>query len=435
MNVGPGRYGWGITAYLCLTVILAIGGCSSQEESPREVIRPVRTMVVAAGGESRTRTFPGTVEASKRVELAFQVPGVLVNLPVKEGDAVAKGDLIAQLRTDEFQARLDSLQGQLDQARATLQALQAGERPEERRRREAQVRAAEARLVNARSDLDRAERLLTSRAVSRADYEQYETRFRIAEEDLNAAREQLDAGRIGREEDILANEAQVRGLEGRVVEAKIQLQDTTLNAPCNGVIAQRFVEQGQNIMAKQPIVRFQDVEEIEIVVDIPETVMASEIRRSDIVELLAEVTGAPGLQFPVQIREVAQVADPTTQTFKVTTVMGAPEGIRVLPGMTATVAVTYRRADILGDPLLVPISAVFKDPSGEQVAWVIGPDQAAKRRPVTIGNVTGGRVEIVEGLQSGDRIAVAGATHLREGMRVRALDDAFGGDSAGGTAR
>jgi RND family efflux transporter MFP subunit len=384
-------------------------------------------MVVAAGDESHSRSFPGTVEASRRVELAFQVPGVLVKLPVKEGQKVAKGEVIAQLRQDEFQARLNSLKGQLDQARAALQASRAGERPEERRRREAQVRAAEARLTNARADLDRAARLVTSRTIPRADYERYETTYRVAQEELKVAREQLEAGLIGREEDIQAREADVRGLEARVVEANIQLRDTTLHAPYDGVVAQRFVEQGQNIRAKDPVVRFQDIDEIEIVVDVPENVMATEIRSADIVEMVAELSGAPGLQFPVQIREVAQVADPTTQTFKVRAAMRAPEGIRALPGMTATVAVTYRRAGILGEQILVPISAVFKDAAGAQVAWVIGADQSVARRPVKIGEATGGRIEIVDGLRPGDRIAVAGVTHLREGMKVRDLGDALGG--------
>jgi multidrug resistance efflux pump len=254
-------------------------------------------MVVSSGGDIRVRRFPGRVDASRRVELAFQVPGLLIKLPVKEGDKVSKGAVIAQLRQDEFQARLKSLQGQLDQARATLQALRAGERPEERRRREAQVRAAEARLTNARADLDRAARLVTSRTIPRAEYEQFETTYRVAQEDLKAAREQFEAGTIGREEDILAGEAQVRGLEARVVEANIQLRDTTLHAPYDGVIAQRFVEEGQNVQAKQRVVRFQDIDEIEIVVDVPESVMAAEIRGADIVEMLAELSAAPGLQF------------------------------------------------------------------------------------------------------------------------------------------
>jgi multidrug efflux pump subunit AcrA (membrane-fusion protein) len=63
-------------------------------------------MIVAAGGEPHIRFFPGKVEASKRVELAFQVLGLLIKLPVKEGQRVAKGEVLAQLRQDELRARL-----------------------------------------------------------------------------------------------------------------------------------------------------------------------------------------------------------------------------------------------------------------------------------------------------------------------------------------
>jgi RND family efflux transporter MFP subunit len=386
-------------------------------------------MVVSAGGAPHARTFPGKIEASKKVELAFQVPGLLVKLPVREGQTVTKGELIAQLRQDEFQARLKTLQGQLDQARARLRALRAGERPEQQLRLEAEVRAAEARLANARADFDRNARLARSNAVSRAELDASRTALRVAEEDLKAARQLLEKGTIGREEDIEAKEAEVRGLEGRVVEANIQLEDSTLHAPYDGVIAKRFVEVQQNVKAKEPVVRFQDVDEIEVAVDVPETFMAAEFRSADIVEMLAEFSGAPGLQFPVHVTEVAQAADPTTQTFRVRAAMKAPPDANLLPGMTATVTLTYRRAGILGDRILVPISAVLKDANGEQVVWVVGSDETVTRRPVKLGEATGGRVEIAEGLQPGERIAVAGVTFLREGMKVRDLGDALGGGS------
>jgi membrane fusion protein, multidrug efflux system len=60
------------------------------------------------------------------------------------------------------------------------------------------------------------------------------------------------------------------------------------------------------------------------------------------------------------VREIAQVADPTTQTFNVRVAMQAIPGVTALPGMTATVTVTYRRAGILGNRMLVPISAVHE---------------------------------------------------------------------------
>jgi RND family efflux transporter MFP subunit len=384
-------------------------------------------MVVSAGEEPHVRTFPGKVEASRKAELAFQVPGLLVSLPVKEGQRVAKGEVIAQLRQDEFQARLKTLKGQLDQARAALRALQAGERGEERQRREAAVRAAEARLANTRIELDRNTQLVRRGAGSQADVDAADKAYRVAQEDLKAAQQLFEKGTIGRVEDIEAQEAAVRAQEARVVEANLQLEDSALRAPYDGVIAQRFVEANQNVTAKQPVVRFQDADEIEIGVDVPETVMAASVRLADIVSLVAEISGAPGLRFPVQIREVAQVADPVTQTFKVRVAMKAPAEARVLPGMTATVTLTYRRASVLGSRTLIPVEAVAQTPAGEQVVWVIGADNAVAPRPVRLGAATGGRVEVVDGLQPGDQVVVAGVRFLREGMKVRDLGDALGG--------
>jgi RND family efflux transporter MFP subunit len=411
--------------FFSLTVLLA-AGCGQPPAPPAEVVRPVKTTVVTAGGAARERLLPGTVEASRRVELAFQVPGILASLPVREGQSVAKGEIIAQLRQDEFVAQLQGRQSQLDQARAALAALRAGDRPEERRRLEAQVRAAAARLTNARTEFNRFQQLLSSGVVSRQEFDTMRTTYLVAQEEHTAARQLLEKGATGRVEDIDAREAEVRGLEARLVEANLQLQDSTLRAPYDGVISQRFVEPNQNVRAKQPIVRFQDVDEIDIAVDVPETLMAVDIRSADIVQMTAELSGAPGVQFPVHIREIAQQADPTTQTLRMRVAMQVPPGITVLPGMTATVNLAYRRASILGDAILVPIAAVFKDPAGDAVTWIIGKDEVVERRPVTVGAMTGSQIEILDGLQPGDRIAVAGVRFLRPGMTVRDLGDDLG---------
>jgi multidrug efflux pump subunit AcrA (membrane-fusion protein) len=95
--------------------------------------------------------------------------------------------------------------------------------------------------------------------------------------------------------------------------------------------------------------------------------------------------------------------------------------------MTATAVLTYRRASVLGDRILVPVEAVARTPAGEQVVWVLGADGAVAPRPVKLGAATGGRVEITDGLLSGDRIAVAGVRSLREGMKVRDLGEVLRG--------
>lgn len=402
-----------------------LAGCSNAPPSRGDVVRPVKTMVVVAGGDTHIRMFPGKAEASKRAELAFQVPGLITSLPVKEGQRIAKGATIAQLRQVEFESRLKSAQAQLDQARADLSALRVGERPEQQLRLEAQVRAAEARVANAKAEYDRSSRLVATGAVAREEFDRNQAAYRVTQEELTAARQALEKGAVARTEDIEAQEANVRSLEARVVDAQLQLSDSTLVAPYDGVIAQRFVEQNQNVQAKQPIVKFQDVDEIDVLVDVPETVMAN-LRLSDIVGIQAEFSGAPGLHFPAHIKEVAQRADATTQTFQVRIALKTPPGVNLLPGMSATVTITYRRAAVLGRAIFVPIAALFKDSGGRQIVWIIGPDQVVTSRPVKIGAASGGNIEVIDGLQPGDRIAVAGVTQLREGLKVRDLGDALG---------
>ena len=410
-----------------LMLLGTVTGCSKEAPTAVEVERPVKTMVVVDGGELRTRLFPGRVEAAKQVSLAFQVGGLLIELPVKEGQRLARGDVIARLRADEFDARLKALRGQLDQASAVLAAQEAGERPEQILRLESAVRSAEAQLTRAAAQFQRMNELIQTNAVSRAEFETAESDYRVAKEGLKAAQQMLEAGTVARQEDIEAQRAVVRGLQGRVVEAYIQLQDTTLRAPYDGVVAEVFVRENQSISPKAPVVRYQDVDEIEIAVDVPESVMISDVRTADIVELVASFSGVPGVRFPVQIREVAQSADPVTQTFRVRVAMQAPKDISLLPGMTATVETTYRRSSVLSNGPMVPITAIAKTPAGQQVAWVIGADQTIASRPIKVGAVQGGSVEVLDGLRPGDRIAVAGVSFLRDGMKVRDLGDALGG--------
>jgi membrane fusion protein, multidrug efflux system len=412
-----------VVSAICLPV-----GCSSRKTTETEPVRPVKTVVVAAGNKPNVRSFPGKVEAEKSVALAFQVPGLLIKEPGKEGERVAKGQVIAQLRQDEFQAHVQAAQGQLDQARARLSGLKSGERSEEQLRRESQLRAAEAKLENAKTEFDRYARLLPSNAVSRSDYDVAQTNYHVAQEEEEAARQIVEKGSAARKEDIEAQDAVVRGLEAKLSEASVQFRDSTLRAPYNGIIAQRLVNEGQPIAPNTPVVKFQDDDEIDIVMDVPEKFMANEIRRAGSLSMVAQISGAPWQEFPVEMKEATQVADPKTQTFRVRVAMKKRPGFTALPGMTAIVNVTYWPANVSSSRILVPVSAVTKLETEKQAVWIVGPNQTVSPSPVELGSVTDGEIEILKGLQPGDRIVVAGVWSLRPGMKVSDLGDVLGGN-------
>jgi RND family efflux transporter MFP subunit len=410
---------------------LLLTGCTGEPPAEATIVRPVKTTVVSGSTGIDLPSLAGVARASNDVELAFQVPGVVVGQPAREGQLVAKGEVIAQLRPDEFRARLTALQGQLEQSQAVLRTLKAGERPEQQLRLESNLRAAEARAASERAQFERIAPLLGTGAIGRAQFDQAEAEFRVTKEEVKAAQQLLEQSRIARAEDIEAREAEIRGLEGRVKEATLQLDDTTIRAPFDGIVAKRFVDTNQSVNVRQPVARFQSVEELDVSVDVPESLMATDLRSADLSGTTAEFTAIPGKRFPVRLGEIAQVADPITQTFRVHFILKTPPGANLLPGMSATVHLGRQQPASRAGVVYVPPSAVYTENGGPPVAWLIGPDMTVQRRPVKLGAISSSSIEILEGLAAGDRIAVAGVSMLRDGMKVRDLGDALG--TTGGT--
>lgn len=205
-------------------------------------------------------------------------------------------------------------------------------------------------------------------------------------------------------------------------DAETDLSDTDLRAPFAARVGETFVENFQDVQAKQPILSLVDVDALAIEVDAPENAMAR--FRGDTGRLVARFDSAPGREFELAVTEVAAQADPATQTFRITMTMPQPEGINLLPGMTATVV--GFGSDAQGDGVVVvPAIAVFADETGASHVWVVDTaTNTVSRRPVGTGKLRGSdRIEIVEGLGPGEMVAVSAVAQLREGMAIRPIDE------------
>lgn len=353
-----------VITYLCLVSVFAfwLPGCGEQTQEVKPVVRPVKTMIVGGASSEFQRTFTARVRASDRVELAFQVPGKLIELPVKKGQQVEQGDLIGRLDPRDYKSNLQSAQAEFDKALANFK---------------------------------RGDELVEKGFISRTDYDRLRAR-----RDVTAA--ELD-------------------------KAKKALEDTSLKAPFGGVVAQRFVENFTEVRAKQKIVSLQDTSLLELVIYVPEHIVAIMREggpRNAI--LYAEFNAIPGEKFPLTIKEFSTQADATTQTFEYVLTMPRPEGRNILPGMTANVHAS--RADIdesqQAASFTIPAIAVFADEKNQSHVWIIKqPDNTAHARQVTTGNLSGNdQIEILAGIESGEMIAIAGVSQLREGMLVRPVD-------------
>jgi RND family efflux transporter MFP subunit len=255
------------------------------------------------------------------------------------------------------------------------------------------VKAAEASFTKSKANLDRANELIKKDFISRRDYDQI-----VAQHDID---------------------------KSELQKARKALKDTTLIAPFSGVIAKQLVQNFQDIRAKQAVVSFQDPSNLEIVVNIPERLVAA--RKSDgVTNIYARFDAVPEQQFALQIKEYATQADEKTQTFEYVLSMPQPEGINILPGMTATVHAEKKLADVETQQfgIVIPYAAVFADDSGNSHVWLV--DQKTNKvskRKITTSVLTGtSDVRVTTGLQAGDMIAVTAVNTLREGMEIRPVD-------------
>jgi len=214
--------------------------------------------------------------------------------------------------------------------------------------------------------------------------------------------------------------ARKNSAEAAVKIRRKALGDSELRADFDGVVAQRYVEQFQNIVAKQPIFSMQDISKLEIRITVPESDMTR--TGSDPGKMTAVFAAAPGREFPLTLKEFALEADPVTQTFLVTLLMPRPEEIELLPGMTATV-IWQPPVDWYDRTPVIPAVAVGGRPGETPWVWVIDPStKTVSRREVTVGQIVQkDMIEIRSGLKKGEVVATAGVYHLEEGMKVRAF--------------
>ncbi|MEM8886153.1 MAG: efflux RND transporter periplasmic adaptor subunit [Planctomycetota bacterium] len=232
-------------------------------------------------------------------------------------------------------------------------------------------------------------------------------RFKKAAESGAVAQQQVDEAR-----------ARMQVLESEVRIKSKALEDSTLTASFDGIIADRYVDNFQNVRAKEPVLSFQDISKLEIRVNVPEADMV--LGGRGIGELKASFSAIPGREFPLTIKEIATDADPVTQTFLVTGVMPMPKDVEPLPGMTATVLWKPPVPEESTNPTL-PTGAVAGLPGESAFVWVIDPETSTvSKRTVQIGPMRGDdRIEIKSGLKPGETVAAAGLHYLEEGAKVR----------------
>lgn len=381
--------------------------------------RPAKVEQVQTSETVFTRKYPAIVKPSQEAVLSFRVSGRVIELPILASMPVSKGDVIAQLDPRDFETKIAQLMSQLDQANAQLRALRSGARAEEISALEAGIDAVQAQVDQAREQASRTRELFQKELVAAVKLDQDETTLRVAEAELRAKLEELSIGRAGgRKEEVEAAEAAIRGLDTQIQTAKDNKADATLRAPFDGAIARRDIENFTNVQAGQDIALLQNVSTVIMEFDVPGADVIRFSGSDDVTSKVA-IDALPGLLFDAKLVEFSTVADASTQTYRGRVSVALPEGANVLPGMVGSITGTTNEDTAAA--ITVPLTAVGANADGSAYVWVVGDQNAVSKQAVVLGDTSGARVAITEGLSGDETVVTAGVSQLQDGMTIRPI--------------
>lgn len=359
-NNGYGRWMLACIAALSISPLL---GCEEEVPPAPATVRPVKILEVSGGGTAGTREYPGEIRAAQQAELAFENAGKLIELPVRDGQDVVQGQVLARLDPRDFESNRD---------------------------------AQNAKLAEAKADFSRVTALFEADVTSQQEFDAARSRFQVAQANADRALKNLE-------------------------------DDSVITAPFSGTVAKIHVENFQNVQAKQEILLLQDTSTLDVAVAIPESGFAGNPRgrtdeeRDAALNPVVFVSSVEGRSFPARVKEFSPTADPTSRTYEAVVSIDTPSDVTILPGMTASVRVNALTGESgAASSIQIPSHAAIADEQGGAYVWKIDPtSMEVSRLAVELGGLSGENVMVTSGLSAGDWIAVSGVHQLREGMRVR----------------
>ena len=362
-----------------------------EETAPEERPIPVEVASVALGEISQTLNLTGEVEANSTVSVKPKVTGRLEELrvyqedgtsfPIEEGTEVLRGQRIGIIDHDTYVV-------QVSQAQAALEVAQAN------------MKAAEVTLEDATKERARFRNLYQEGAATQQQFDQMDAAYKKA----LAAKE-------------LA-QAQVRQAQAALQLAQINLKESTLLSPIDGVVTKKWLDEGNMVSLNTPIITIQDIKTVKVVVSIPERYLTS--ITSKVIPVSISIDAYPDETFAAEVFSIYPEIDRETRTAQVEIRLENKSG-KLRPGMFVRARFVLRQRE---NTIVVPGDSVFKQ-AEERFVFLVNEGRApygrARKVPVKVGLIEGPKIEIVSGLKVGDLLVTTGMDYLRDGSEVEII--------------
>lgn len=354
-----------------LLTFLFLSSCEKKETA--EVVRPVKTLLVSEVSSSDNQIiFPGTLRAFKRADLSFRVDGTVIIRDIYVGYRADKDETLIQLDPREYEIALQKAKGKVESTEAQLNF---AERDYERMKNiyEKDPGAISTSLVDRKKET--ANQLKAELVIAKSDFD----------------------------------------------KALDDLSYTSLKAPFDGIVAAIYVENHEQVRAKQIVLRFLDMADREMEINVPEKYINALLEKKDRLNFEVRLDAFPNALFTASVKEIGTEASSTTQTYPITlSLQDVPVELSLLAGMSGRAFLT-QPLEQKNPVYKIPKSAIFTENGRVTYVWVVDPDtQTVHKKAVTINPESKGDSVIVqEGLHSKDRIVTAGTNFLLEGQKVK----------------
>jgi RND family efflux transporter MFP subunit len=303
-------------------------------------------------------SMPGTVQAFNQATVRSKLSAEVNRLPVREGDRVAAGQVIAEFDTAQLRNQLAERQATLESARATLAQTE-------------RTRASNAQLVK--------QSFISKNAFDTAD----------------------DAYR--------AQAAAVQAAEAQLAQTQLLLKDAVVRAPIAGQVARRYVQPGEKVAFDAPLLHIVDLSRLEVQAQAP---VADVARIAQGAEVEVDVEGLAGRPLRGRVDRINPATEAGSRMIAVYVTLPNDDGV-LRGGMFARVRL--RVGDEAPVPAL-PVTAVQND-RGQSYVWIVDGGRLARRNVATgVRDERAQRVEITSGLAGDERVIGTRFDNLREGM-------------------
>jgi HlyD family secretion protein len=400
-----------VSGTLVTAAWLLCAACSSEKppEPPTVSVQaaPVEKTAIQHVVEAQAILFP-----LQQAAIVPKISAPVQKFLVKRGSPVKQGQVLAVLENRDLSAAAQDTEGAYKQAQAVYETTTAANLPEE-------IRKAEADAQQAQQALDAQEKVFQSRqqlfeqgALPRKELDQSRVDITQARNQSDIAKQHLEKlMAIGKEQEIKAAQGQRDSAAGKYRGAQAQLSYSEIRSPINGVITDRPLYPGEMAAAGTPLLT---------VMDISSVIAKAHIPQDDAAVLKVGDKGSitvPGITEPIngKVTVVSPALDPNSTTVEIWFEVKNPKH-ELKPGTSVHLSMT---AQTVKDALVVPASSVLTAPDGSTTVMQAGSDGLAHQKAVKLGIRNGDDVQIIEGVNEGDKVISNGAYGLPDKTKIK----------------